>query len=44
MNADIADIIEAYYNQPKKLIWVDGKGATVKAAQQSTDETGRQWG
>lgn len=34
MNVDIAEIVEAYYNQPKaKLVWVDGKGATVKAAQ-----------
>ncbi len=34
MNNDIADAVEAYYAQPKaKLIWVDGKGPTPKAAQ-----------
>ncbi|WFR97645.1 L,D-transpeptidase family protein [Rhizobium tumorigenes] len=34
MNIDIADTVEAYYSQPKaKLIWVDGKGPTLKAAQ-----------
>lgn len=34
MDADIADTVEGYYNQPKtKLIWVDGTGPTAKAAQ-----------
>ncbi|XAZ21894.1 hypothetical protein LVY75_24110 [Sinorhizobium sp. B11] len=34
MNNDIAEAVEAYYAQPKaKLIWVDGKGPTPKAAQ-----------
>jgi murein L,D-transpeptidase YcbB/YkuD len=34
MNVDIADVIQAYYNQPKaKLAWTDGKGATERAAQ-----------
>jgi L,D-transpeptidase YcbB len=34
MNTDIADALDAYYGQPNsKLIWVDGKGATQKAAQ-----------
>ena len=34
MNNDIAEAIEAYYAQPKaKLIWVDGRGPTPKAAQ-----------
>lgn len=33
-NNDIADALEAYYGQPKaKLIWVDGRGPTPKAAQ-----------
>lgn len=34
MDTDIAETVEAYYNQPKaKLIFVDGKGPTAKAAQ-----------
>lgn len=34
MDADIGETVEAYYGQPKaKLVWVDGKGPTAKAAQ-----------